>query len=94
MDLRDAPPDRMSAEIVRAWREAALEFPDRPAVVEAGLVEGIATPLAEGERLEELDAFPQCPLADEAGIFPVSYPAFVEAGAAWRRRVKRDHEFT
>lgn len=74
----------MPAQIVSPRGQAPPEFPDWPRVVEARLIEWIAAPLTGGKRLVELDALAKRPLADEAGILPVSYPAFVQIGAAWR----------
>lgn len=55
---------------------AALEFPDRPGVVEAGFVEGTAAALAGQQRLVALGAFALPPFEDETGILPVAGLAF------------------
>jgi hypothetical protein len=84
-------PDRVPSKVVRPRREAPLELPDGPAVVEAGLVKWIAPAFAQLERLVSLDPLPQCPFTDESGILPVSDSAFVEIGAAGRRRMESIH---
>ena len=61
---------------------AALEFPDRPGVVEAGFVEGTAAALAGQQRLVALGAFALAPFVDVAGVLPVADAAFGKGEAA------------
>jgi hypothetical protein len=88
----DPLPDRMGPEVPGPRGMPALEFPDRPRVIEARLVEGTAPPLPDLERLKVLDAFPLSPLEDKAGILPVADLAFGQRQTAGGV-VKGGHEF-
>ena len=74
----------MRPGIAGTGRQATLEFPHRPRVVEARFIEGTAATLAKLERLVSLDALAHDPLADEAGVFPITNAAFGKRGATGR----------